>query len=280
MRFSTSPPPFPALSSALPEPVDDQDESGVHPVGSLRPGSDTGPSTARPTGDEVPAAHDLPPTIPPPDEDDDLDPGQRRTPVDEVRASERYREANTEPAPTTEEALKIVSDLDGPVTRPAPADEPARASGAKRLPSIPGLRRVTSKPASSGKRPRQPLDKLLECMKASFDDADYEGAHRWASEVLALDPDNPGARNYLESCSRVLEQRVIGRVGDLSRTPTVLMTEEQIRWLSLDHRAGFLLSMIDGFTTLEELIDIAGMPRDDVLRVLGELIDQGVIGVR
>lgn len=279
MRLSNSPPPFPNLSSAL--PVDEADESGVHPVGSLRPPANSARETIRPGEDDEDESRkrSLAPTLPPPG-DDDLDPDQRLTPVDEVPAADRYREVDTDPAPSSEEALQLVSKRDHEATRPAPATKNARIEGAKKLPSIPGLRRTTSAPVSSGKRARQSLDALIDAMKRSFAEGDFEGAHRWATEVLEREPGHPGAANYVETCSRVLEQRVLGRIGDLGRVPVVLMTDAQIRWLALDHRAGFLLSMIDGFTTLEELLDIAGMPRNDVLRTMGELLDQGVIGVR
>lgn len=279
MRVSKSPPPFQNLKSAL--PVDEADESGVHPVGSFRPPADPRRETYRPGADDDESGRrSLAPTIPPPDYEDELDPGQRLTPIDDVSPSARYREANTDPAPSTEEALRLVSERDSEATRPAPATDHAARAGAKKLPTIPGLRRATSAPVSSGRRDRQSLDALIEAMKRCFTEGDFEGAHRWATEVLERQPGHPGAANYLETCSRVLEQRVIGRVGDLSRVPVVLMSDAQIRWLALDHRAGFLLSMIDGFTSMEELLDIAGMPRNDVLRTLGQLLDQGVIGVR
>jgi hypothetical protein len=52
---------------------------------------------------------------------------------------------------------------------------------------------------------------------------------------------------------------------------------EQIRWLSLDHRSGFLLSLIDGTSSVEELLDISGMPRLDALRIMYGLFQERVI---
>jgi hypothetical protein len=51
----------------------------------------------------------------------------------------------------------------------------------------------------------------------------------------------------------------------------------EIRWLSLDHRAGFVLSLADGQSTVEEIIDASGMPLVDALRVLCSLLEQRVI---
>ena len=49
--------------------------------------------------------------------------------------------------------------------------------------------------------------------------------------------------------------------------------------LSLDHRAGFIVSFIDGANTIEDMIDISGVPRTEVLRVLDELLAQGAISL-
>jgi hypothetical protein len=48
----------------------------------------------------------------------------------------------------------------------------------------------------------------------------------------------------------------------------------------MDHHAGFLLSMVDGRFTVEELVDASGMPPLDALRILVELLQHSVIRVR
>ena len=44
------------------------------------------------------------------------------------------------------------------------------------------------------------------------------------------------------------------------RVPVVMVAREQLRWLSIDHRAGFLLSHVDGVSSLEMILDVSGMP--------------------
>jgi hypothetical protein len=69
------------------------------------------------------------------------------------------------------------------------------------------------------------------------------------------------------------------RLAPLERTVTVAVSPEQIRWLSLDHKSGFLLSLVDGNSSIEELLDISGMPRLDALRILSTLAQQKVIAL-
>jgi hypothetical protein len=52
---------------------------------------------------------------------------------------------------------------------------------------------------------------------------------------------------------------------------------EEIMWLNLDHRAGFLLSQIDGTVDYENLFALSGLPRLDTARILAALLLDGVI---
>lgn len=46
---------------------------------------------------------------------------------------------------------------------------------------------------------------------------------------------------------------------------------------SLDPRTAFLLSRIDGMMSVDELLEISGMPRFEALRLLAQLVRQGVV---
>ena len=67
------------------------------------------------------------------------------------------------------------------------------------------------------------------------------------------------------------------RLGDLAQLVSVGVPPNEIRWLSLDHRAGFLLSLVDGTSTVEEILDISGMTRLDALRIMFTLAQQNVV---
>jgi hypothetical protein len=57
----------------------------------------------------------------------------------------------------------------------------------------------------------------------------------------------------------------------------VTMSPDVLCKLPLDHRAGFLLSQMDGATDLETLLSIGHMPRAEALRILRDLFECGVI---
>jgi hypothetical protein len=64
----------------------------------------------------------------------------------------------------------------------------------------------------------------------------------------------------------------------LSETPVVLVSAETLRAAQLDGRAGFLVSLIDGTTTVESLLDLSGMPEQETLALLDDLRSRGIVG--
>jgi hypothetical protein len=47
----------------------------------------------------------------------------------------------------------------------------------------------------------------------------------------------------------------------------------------LDHRGAFVLGFIDGGSSLEDILDMSGLPKADLLRIIGELIDSGAVAI-
>jgi len=69
------------------------------------------------------------------------------------------------------------------------------------------------------------------------------------------------------------------KVGDVKRKPMVLLAPDQLVWQDLDHRAGFILSQVDGASSFEDIIIISSMDRLEAMRILAHLIQDGVIGL-
>jgi len=117
-------------------------------------------------------------------------------------------------------------------------------------------------------------------MRERFSLGDYSGALEMAELILAGDPSNLEAAECGENCRSTLLQMYAAKIGSLDRIPTVLVPRTQMRWLSIDHRAGFILSLIDGTSTIEMVLDVAGMPRLDSLRILHELAQRRIVAFR
>lgn len=109
---------------------------------------------------------------------------------------------------------------------------------------------------------------------------DYTGALEVAEKLQAIDPRDEVARACAEQCRGVLRQMYLTRVGPLDRVPLVMVARDQLRWLTIDHRTGFVLSLVDGVSSLEMVLDVSGMPELDALRILSELAQQRIIAFR
>jgi hypothetical protein len=128
-------------------------------------------------------------------------------------------------------------------------------------------------------RPSQQLDLVGE-MEELYALDDLTGALRFAELILGREPDNTDARACAQNCRQRLIQLYASKIGDLQRVAVPALSENQMRWLGLDHRSGFLLSRVDGISTVEEVLDVCGMPRLEALKTLVDLLERGAIRVQ
>lgn len=143
-------------------------------------------------------------------------------------------------------------------------------------------RSVASMPAVRGPGAEPPGETSRESgnvqdMQDRYAVGDFTGALVVAESLLEADPEDEDAKRYAQSCREVLTQMYAARIGPMDQVATVAVPPDQITWLSLDHRAGFLLSLVDGVSSIEEILDISGMTRLDALRIMYTLVQQNVI---
>jgi len=63
----------------------------------------------------------------------------------------------------------------------------------------------------------------------------------------------------------------------LGRVPKVVRSNAEIAKLPLDAKAGFVLSLIDGASSVETIVDASGLPKEQVLAAVEELLRHAVI---
>jgi hypothetical protein len=61
------------------------------------------------------------------------------------------------------------------------------------------------------------------------------------------------------------------------RVPRLAVRPHELSLLPLDHREGFLLSMVDGVSSIETILDVCAMPSDEALEILESLVQRGVL---
>jgi hypothetical protein len=122
----------------------------------------------------------------------------------------------------------------------------------------------------------------------AFDVAQYakdSDARIGAARPLSLvDPVIPPPPRQPKSERRLVSRTKVDAVlsdetwaGSMEGSPSVRLQGEQLKQLPLDHKAGFLMSRMDGSTDLETIVAVSAMPRAEALRLLRDLYDAGVI---
>lgn len=128
-------------------------------------------------------------------------------------------------------------------------------------------------------RKESPLPTRLDNVRSRFEAGDFRTTLILAEAILDEDPTHLPAKCYADACKALLLQMYFGRIGDKTGVPRVVMTPGQIKELLFDNRAGFILSCIDGVSTVDEVLDMSGMEPLDALRILYELLQAGAIEV-
>lgn len=155
-------------------------------------------------------------------------------------------------------------DLSEVITEPPPPDAPEELEAV-----LPTRGSATGSEASS----------LLDELRGRYATGDFSGALEVAEAILETNPEHEEARRCAARCGEVLSQMYLARLGSVQRRIRVAIPADQIRWLSLDHREGFLLSLAESGASVEEVLDICGMPRLEALRILLGLLEQRVISL-
>ncbi len=106
---------------------------------------------------------------------------------------------------------------------------------------------------------------------------DFTGSLQLAELILGADSRHEEAARIAERAKEHLVQFHLARLGGLSAVLGVRVAGADVRWLGLDHRAGFLLSLVDGTTTVEEIVDVSSMPKHEALRLLAELLEASAV---
>jgi hypothetical protein len=118
---------------------------------------------------------------------------------------------------------------------------------------------------------------LLRGAKDLLELDDHSGAMELIVKAQELAPEDPEVKTMRERSEKTLEAMFESKLGDLNNMPRVKLKDDEIIWLNLDHRAGFVLAQIDGTVSFEDLFAVSGMSRLDTARILAQLLEEGVI---
>jgi len=120
---------------------------------------------------------------------------------------------------------------------------------------------------------RASANELLGECRAALND-NRAGPASLAAELalqLAERAPPPGVDDLIEPSMALFERAFRAFMGNPHACPIRAIPTENISDHGLDQRAAFLMSRMDGMTSMADLIDSSGMPRFDAVRVMASL---------
>ncbi len=128
--------------------------------------------------------------------------------------------------------------------------------------------------------PPVPIGELVEKMMSDVDGDVPTGARAGSApedDGVQLDSLPPSAEADLLA---EIGDAYLARLGSRTHVPFTRTSREAALRVPLDHWAGFVLSLVDGKASIDEIVDASSLPEVEALRLLCELRDRGLIDVR
>lgn len=102
-------------------------------------------------------------------------------------------------------------------------------------------------------------------------------AARWKVQTPPLEPRAATPVPTATAAPGDGEDKLLGLVGSLDQIPALTHDLGHLTLDRLDARAAFLASRVDGQLTFAEILDVAGMPRDEACSLLADLVVAGIL---
>jgi hypothetical protein len=127
-------------------------------------------------------------------------------------------------------------------------------------------------------------DRGVSALQAVVAEAREMGARKEyesALELLLGAADSSLINLELDASIELVRSRLLKQyresVGDLESVPVLVKDPTQLTEFNLPPDVGFILSMVDGATSVTDLISLSGMDVFDVLRTVKGLIDKEIV---
>lgn len=118
---------------------------------------------------------------------------------------------------------------------------------------------------------------LLSGIEDLLAEEDFIGAKELLDVAVQQAPENPKIKILYQLCEKKVSEIFRQDFHSLDETPKIKLDVEDMLALRLNHRDGYILSQIDGMTSIADLLAISGFEEDELFMILGQLVHRGVI---
>ena len=106
---------------------------------------------------------------------------------------------------------------------------------------------------------------------------EHEKALFLLTRLLDLSPLHHEANKLAKDCRAALELDCLAALGAEDAVLVIAVGPDHLKTLELDNVSGYLLSLLDGMTSVGNVLDIITLPRLLALRHLRALKDRGIV---
>ena len=126
-------------------------------------------------------------------------------------------------------------------------------------------------------RTRRRISVLLERATEWSKGSDLDRAVAAVDLALSEDPNSALAQKLIHRNRDTIMSVFQTFLGDLNRQPILARPLHELASAPISPRAAFLLSRVDGSLSLDEILDVSGMPRLEAYRYLCQLLLRGIL---
>ena len=194
-------------------------------------------------------------------------------------------------APTRDLGLRASSDDETTHEVDVHKMRKARGTGKSQSPQIPVMDPIDARsaeileevdrdaPAGEARedRTRRRITVLLERATEWGRGPDLARAVTAVDLALSEDPNSALAQKLIHRNRETIMTAFQGFLGNLERIPVLARPLHELGSAPISPRAAFLLSRVDGTLSLDEILDVSGMPRLEAYRYLCQLLLRGIL---
>jgi hypothetical protein len=152
--------------------------------------------------------------------------------------------------------------------------DPIDASSAQILDDIDELSPANE---TADERTRRRITALFDRATAWMRTGEHDKAVTAVDLALSEDPSSALAQKLIHRNRDTMQNVFAAFLGDLQRQPALAKPLHELASTPISPRAAFLLSRVDGSLSLDEILDVSGMPRLEAFRYLCQLFLRGIL---
>ncbi len=121
------------------------------------------------------------------------------------------------------------------------------------------------------------LSILLSGIEDLLAEEDFIGAKELLDVAILQAPKNSKIKILYDLCEKKVSEIFREEIKSLDATPRLCMDMNTVLKMRLNHRDGYILSQVDGLTSIADLLAISGFEEDELFLILGQLAHREVI---